>query len=329
MGFIWLVRHRGLSWLPNQELRDWIEGHRKRSDAPVLDKNGERRELRPKGRNTEYNALHEATGLFTRFAQLRGEPNEIIDFIIRHGLTPLSEVKIDSVDADEVMRLVSDAGGTLGDWMNNQRTFAMLFDLWVGLKGADKAWLKQHIRWHTASDGSRFVAYRDERLSAPGSRREGRSHEFIASRKVRPEWLAEFKDGDVQMPGWAYLQERINENLVGVEFRLLFERDKRKFASFPIPKSFLSALWLQFARAATENKSFRSCIQCGTAFEISPETGRTNRKFCSNACRSRYYRDRQDRAIQMAESGKSVRQIAKQLKTDVKTIKRWISNREE
>ena len=43
----------------------------------------------------------------------------------------------------------------------------------------------------------------------------------------------------------------------------------------------------------------RQCLQCGTWFEISPRAARTDRVFCSDACRFKAYRERQSRARRM------------------------------
>jgi hypothetical protein len=67
---------------------------------------------------------------------------------------------------------------------------------------------------------------------------------------------------------------------------------------------------------------------CQSSFEESPEIGRSNRKFCSNACRSKLYRKRQTRARVLHNSGRSLQAIASKLRTDMKTVKRWLSDEE-
>jgi endogenous inhibitor of DNA gyrase (YacG/DUF329 family) len=70
------------------------------------------------------------------------------------------------------------------------------------------------------------------------------------------------------------------------------------FARFTTPKlqfrpdTLYTALWLQLALAINDNKTFRYCAWCGTPFELSPTTARTNRLFCSNSCKQAEYRER-------------------------------------
>lgn len=58
------------------------------------------------------------------------------------------------------------------------------------------------------------------------------------------------------------------------------------------PSGLLGIMWLQFAEWLTTPKTFTACPMCAQRFEISQEeTGhRRTRKFCSNKCRQRAYR---------------------------------------
>jgi hypothetical protein len=94
-----------------------------------------------------------------------------------------------------------------------------------------------------------------------------------------------------------------------------------------MPSSLIGAMWLQLAQGVAGNKKFRACKECGKSFEISgEETGfRINRLFCSDSCKSRDYRHRKERALELKAAGKSPQAIAKELDTDVETIKKWTS----
>lgn len=97
---------------------------------------------------------------------------------------------------------------------------------------------------------------------------------------------------------------------------------------FPIrfsAKALLDGLWYQFAFSVAGNYDYRSCDECGMWYQIVPEIARTNRKYCSNACRSRAYRKRQAEAVMLHKQGYPIEEIATRLETDVKTAKRWIS----
>lgn len=85
-----------------------------------------------------------------------------------------------------------------------------------------------------------------------------------------------------------------------------------------------TVLWMQFAQSVAEGKIFRYCKECGTPFELVP--GDKGRKvFHSVACKTRDYRNRQARAVELRAAGKTPKQIAEALETDLATIKKWIA----
>jgi endogenous inhibitor of DNA gyrase (YacG/DUF329 family) len=61
------------------------------------------------------------------------------------------------------------------------------------------------------------------------------------------------------------------------------------------PRDLLSAMWIQFGLAVGGKRQYRKCAWCGSTFEISPRIARTNRIFCSNACKQADYRERAKR----------------------------------
>jgi hypothetical protein len=91
-----------------------------------------------------------------------------------------------------------------------------------------------------------------------------------------------------------------------------------------VPQSLVSALWIQLAKAIEGDRKYRECDVCGTWFEVSGDR-RADARFCSNACRFKAYRQRQDEARRLSAEGRSPKQIAKQLGSDVKTVNGWIS----
>src|SRR5262245_38253271 len=87
----------------------------------------------------------------------------------------------------------------------------------------------------------------------------------------------------------------------------------------------LRAVWLQLADAVSNDRTFSRCRECQKWLAVGPEVARSNRRFCSNACRTRSYRERQDRARRLRTEGKSFEEIATQLDSDLATIRRWIT----
>lgn len=91
------------------------------------------------------------------------------------------------------------------------------------------------------------------------------------------------------------------------------------------PSTLLAAIWLQFALAVSGNRAYQNCKECGRWFEVSPEKARKSKLFCSQACRSKAYRERQSLARQMHQAGKTFEAIAQELGSDADTVKNWVT----
>lgn len=93
--------------------------------------------------------------------------------------------------------------------------------------------------------------------------------------------------GDLVVTATEYLRVTVNRQLAGrVEAVLVWDNDRTKTSLVYKPTSLLGAMWLQFSAALTGTSSFRTCIECGNAFEFQ----RKDRVFCSEACQKRYSR---------------------------------------
>jgi hypothetical protein len=97
------------------------------------------------------------------------------------------------------------------------------------------------------------------------------------------------------------------------------------------PDSLLSAGWLQFALAIDGDKEHRQCQRqaCGKWFELSPEVTRADRRFCSDACRTRTYRQRQATARDLSAKGVPLEDIARELATNEGTVQGWVRQKEQ
>jgi hypothetical protein len=62
--------------------------------------------------------------------------------------------------------------------------------------------------------------------------------------------------------------------------------------------------------------------------EMSPDVNRADRRYCSDACRSRALRSRQKQAAEMRAAGKTLREIAKVTGSDIDIIKKWLATQE-
>lgn len=89
------------------------------------------------------------------------------------------------------------------------------------------------------------------------------------------------------------------------------------------PVSLLGALWLQAILAG--GRDYRECATCSQPIEISRLGGaRTDARFCSNACKTKDFRDRRAEARRLAASGMRTNEIAKRVRSDVATVRRWL-----
>jgi len=87
------------------------------------------------------------------------------------------------------------------------------------------------------------------------------------------------------------------------------------------------AAWLQFARAIDQNIEFRRCKECGSPFEETLVVLKSNREFCEgNYCRLKFHRKRKKRSRQMRTEGATLRTIAKDLGSDLATVKGWVAD---
>ena len=82
--------------------------------------------------------------------------------------------------------------------------------------------------------------------------------------------------------------------LSGVQVGLLLKKD-RLSASPKLcirPGTLHEALWAQLVLAIDGNLNLRACVQCRKWFTLEAGRGRSDKEYCSNACRMRAYRKR-------------------------------------
>jgi hypothetical protein len=139
-------------------------------------------------------------------------------------------------------------------------------------------------------------------------------------------------DADPAMPALAIVRGQCDLQLSReVVSRMLFEGDSTRLKISLEPQSLRAGMWLQFAIAINNLKRYGKCAQCGTAFEVSRDktTGkRPDAQFCGPRCRVHRYRDRIESARRMSASGCSPQEIARALKTQIRTVNGWLAPRE-
>ena len=132
---------------------------------------------------------------------------------------------------------------------------------------------------------------------------------------------------DVIRPAMWALQAEINGRLENYASKPNLRWDSRvqHMTVRIVPENLISAIWLQIALAIEGDKDYRQCSQCQRWFEVGGDL-REDAKYCQSSCRSKAYRDRQKKARELAKSGMTPREIAKQLDSDIKAVKGWIKS---
>jgi len=165
--------------------------------------------------------------------------------------------------------------------------------------------------------GTMYVEdWEDDSDESPRDTLEGWRDEIRYMRSVFEDWVAGTDAAEIQ--------NQLNPGLsdVSVEFQIDQKRGGWKLET--VPRNLISALWLQFVKAIVGNKQYKACVTCGKWIEVSSAANRPDRRYCSEACKARHYRDRKEQAAKLATTGKRAATIAKELETDEQTVRGWL-----
>jgi hypothetical protein len=290
-----------------------------------------------------YEPLREEPALFRKFADMLPDPEHILRFANEYGNLGEFERELGPGETSLGMRIVK-AEPLIG-WVGMIRSMCQAVSLWdLAMDGDTKA-LGERICWeenllvyrppfHWMLRG----AYQDRWDSWIGPEHQDpichaelfndreplRNSEYDQSQSVR-------LFGDIVTAALFAVQRIINPWLTGAPdrrgpfLRLDMEIESRRPRLRHWPSNLGTALWLQFATAVSENRRYHQCKECGKWFEVPRRGGRISREYCSNSCRTTAYRGRQEKARQLHSEGKQLKEIARELGTDVKTARGWIS----
>lgn len=92
-----------------------------------------------------------------------------------------------------------------------------------------------------------------------------------------------------------------------------------------VPSTLLGAMWVQLAEAVSAQREFRQCEGCRQWFTLRPGKDRPTKTHCAPECRSLGYRNRKARAVELSEKGWKPGRIARELKSDVDTVRGWLA----
>jgi hypothetical protein len=257
---------------------------------------------------TRYNPLIVETGLFRIFAELPIEDrNAMLAFANKYGrLGP--RVWLETTRPDNPQQLVGAGGETLDVWVKEIEDMKRAVQIWGLLLNRNVAELSRYVRWEdeqlgpdgtsiARSDGWYYDSHPDmrEKEKAMGMVGMGMIPPKIGWRLgsvISPAEGVPFGKEDPTLPALFLLQRWVNDQLkTHVMPKLLYDVTSGTQMPQFVPQNLLGAMWLQFALAVAGDKKYRACKVCHKWFEISGKN-RITRLFCSDACKTKDFRNR-------------------------------------
>jgi len=234
----------------------------------------------------EYDPFNEELALYREFGLVKPTTERILSFANRWGALgseATCEFELLASEGAERMRGSSTWGEATENW---KREAGMMYDaitFWDAMRDGQTKTLEASI-W---PDGD-AVVWR----SAPiGRGTTGRR--IITAPHYRPERLEEWKKHGLDRAALFVVQDLVNQ---GMHSRVHQQLQWDGFSDRPrlliVPRNLIGALWLQFANAIDGEYDYGKCKACSSWFEIAPGSGRPEKRYCSDACRMRAYRQR-------------------------------------
>ena len=276
--FRWQVEATGYQWLRGLIDSEW------RLVARLLG-------LQPR-RMRVYEPLKD-NRLFLKFAALKPTRLEIKRFADRYGTL------FNKYDVREVVRRPKgqyDDSQVYGTrfvlWKSEIERMGRLVRIWKAVKGGRKNQLKHVIRWKSHN----AVGYK-----------LGTEMGWLATPETNRFLLGRFSPKNVLKPATYLLQRQINQRIaewdtcgyVAIVPRLVWcpgpridgvaRPDHHQRIIFQ-PTNLLAAIWLQFAKAVTEEYQLRFCEGCGEPLQVGKGARRSHTQTCSPRCRQRVSR---------------------------------------
>jgi hypothetical protein len=213
----------------------------------------------------------------------------------------------------------------------NARTFLSFqraIGLWDMVRLGRLAELAQFIR-RADRPGGAPVFYYDSHPSLRAGAAPGPPdlRERVVIADVDPEIAAQTDTADMRPAARAYLMSVINVQLEGGLAGKLIESPgtEGKMEMHLVPRTFLVALWFQFAQEVAGNLKTARCVACQGWFRLDKHE---DRMYCSAACKVRMSRLRK-KVREMHGRGVPPKKIAKKLCIPLATVERLLSEKEE
>lgn len=279
------------------------------------------------GKETRYKPLRLDISLFRVFANTPPTEEGILAFANKYGFLggPLRrQVGIHVQDPKGEVPVMYAYGDRLSDWQQQINLMSDLVTVWDKAMEGDTDWLSRRMRWR----GLRYVFEKNPPPPLPAKPLHRSRADMLTTYgldKNLPLELCQPPE-DLQEAAKRHVASRVSYNLQGMVSPVLEAADGTTDFRLELdPYGLIGALWLQFAQSIARNEVLRVCPGCKTPITLSPDVARSDREFCSHACRQADYRKRQAAARQLHSRGLGLSEIAEQVGSDPKTVHSWLT----
>jgi hypothetical protein len=191
-------------------------------------------------------------------------------------------------------------------WSWHEEVLAMrrALSVWEMLKGNKIARLKAHFKTRESQfevvkeDGALFVSGDCQIQFDSHPHLPPNAQPLFPDQRVLEGVLGERKmvkkavnDSDVSLAAKLYLIRVVNDH-IAKHTRSVLEWSGKRMSRLALAKNLLGTLWLQFERSIAGMREYRRCLTCGDYMEISHTVTRSDKEYCSDACRAKAYRNR-------------------------------------
>lgn len=244
-----------------------------------------------------YNPFEQEPSLFLVFADLNPTFDEVVGFANKYGCI----------------------ASEWAAWKPEILTMRASVELWQAILAKDERTLTRHVVWEREPPlGPEFVSPLQD-LVEPVDAEDGPALPPKNFGKI-----GSWQWGDVIGPA-THLLDKVFECKIRWNRAQMVTRRKNGQLTFQVElRELLDVLWIQFASAVSASQAYRRCKLCNRPFELSPDVNRADRMYCSDTCRVKHYQRRQAKARKLRQEGRNLREIAVEVDSNVKTIKRWL-----